>query len=49
MNVPEDNGLTHRIIGLAMRVHARLGPGLLEAPTNGACATSSTRTRSPSP
>jgi len=24
------NGLTHRIIGLAMRVHARLGPGLLE-------------------
>ncbi|HSZ92154.1 MAG TPA: GxxExxY protein [Acetobacteraceae bacterium] len=23
--------LTHRIIGLAMRVHRRLGPGLLEA------------------
>ena len=24
------NELTHRIIGLAMRVHTRLGPGLLE-------------------
>jgi GxxExxY protein len=23
--------LTHRIIGLAMRVHRRLGPGLLES------------------
>jgi GxxExxY protein len=22
--------LTHRIIGMAMRVHARIGPGLLE-------------------
>lgn len=26
----ETNALTHRIIGLAMRVHTRLGPGLLE-------------------
>jgi GxxExxY protein len=26
-----DNDLTHRIIGLAMRVHTRLGPGLLES------------------
>jgi GxxExxY protein len=26
-----DSGLTHRIIGLAMRVHRRLGPGLLES------------------
>lgn len=26
----ETNSLTHRIIGLAMRVHTRLGPGLLE-------------------
>lgn len=26
----ELNALTHRIIGLAMRVHTRLGPGLLE-------------------
>ena len=25
------NDLTHRIIGLAMRVHRRLGPGLLES------------------
>ena len=29
MNAPES--LTHRIIGLAMRVHTRLGPGLLES------------------
>ena len=26
-----DADLTHRIIGLAMRVHTRLGPGLLES------------------
>jgi GxxExxY protein len=26
-----DSDLTYRIIGLAMRVHARLGPGLLES------------------
>ena len=26
-----DDRLTHRIIGLAMRVHTRLGPGLLES------------------
>jgi GxxExxY protein len=25
------NDLTHQIIGLAMRVHSRLGPGLLES------------------
>ncbi len=25
------NNLTHQIIGLAMRVHTRLGPGLLES------------------
>jgi GxxExxY protein len=31
MNVPDDDNLTHRIIGLAMRVHTRLGPGLLES------------------
>jgi GxxExxY protein len=31
MNDPDSSsGLTHRIIGLAMRVHTRLGPGLLE-------------------
>ena len=27
----DDNSLTHSIIGLAMRVHTRLGPGLLES------------------
>ena len=26
MNVPDDDNLTHRIIGLAMHVHTRLGP-----------------------
>jgi GxxExxY protein len=31
MNMPESHDLTRRIIGLAMRVHARLGPGLLES------------------
>ena len=31
MNFPIDNSLTQRIIGLAMRVHTRLGPGLLES------------------
>jgi GxxExxY protein len=31
MNIPEYDDLTHRIIGLAMRVHTRLGPGLLES------------------
>lgn len=30
MNTSGDDSLTHRIIGLAMRVHTRLGPGLLE-------------------
>lgn len=30
MTIPEAESLTHRIIGLAMRVHTRLGPGLLE-------------------
>ena len=29
--MPEDHDLTQRIIGLAMRVHTRLGPGLLES------------------
>jgi GxxExxY protein len=28
--MPENYDLTQRIIGLAMRVHTRLGPGLLE-------------------
>ena len=31
MNPLPDASLTHRIIGLAMRVHTRLGPGLLES------------------
>ena len=31
MNGPPINSLTHQIIGLAMRVHSRLGPGLLES------------------
>ena len=31
MNIPDPNGLTRRIIGLAMRVHTRLGAGLLES------------------
>jgi hypothetical protein len=30
MNVPNGDDLTQQIIGLAMRVHSRLGPGLLE-------------------
>jgi len=31
MNMPEYDDLTHRIIGLAMRVPTRLGPGLLDS------------------
>jgi GxxExxY protein len=31
MNIPDDHGLTSHIIGLAMRVHTHLGPGLLES------------------
>lgn len=30
MTLTCDTSLTHQIIGLAMRVHTRLGPGLLE-------------------
>ncbi len=30
MNIPDGDSLTRRIIGLAMRLHTRLGPGLLE-------------------
>jgi GxxExxY protein len=29
--IPDNSSLTQRIIGLAMRVHTRLGPGLLES------------------
>jgi GxxExxY protein len=31
MALVHDSNLTRRIIGLAMRVHTRLGPGLLES------------------
>jgi GxxExxY protein len=31
LSTPDTDDLTHRIIGLAMRVHTRLGPGLLES------------------
>jgi GxxExxY protein len=31
MTLSHDTGLTRQIIGLAMRVHTRLGPGLLES------------------
>lgn len=31
MNTSDTNNLTQQIIGLAMRVHTRLGPGLLES------------------
>src|SRR5271169_4617651 len=31
MEDPDRSNLTHQIIGLAMRVHTRLGPGLLES------------------
>jgi GxxExxY protein len=30
VNIPDGDSLTRRIIGLAMRLHTRLGPGLLE-------------------
>src|SRR6185437_16406623 len=30
MSTPDSDKLAHSIIGLAMRVHTRLGPGLLE-------------------
>jgi len=30
MILTHNSALTHQIIGLAMRVHTRLGPGLLE-------------------
>ena len=39
MHAPDSSSLTHRIIGLAMRVHTRLGPGLLESAYEHACAT----------
>jgi len=31
MSISDTNDLTRQIIGLAMRVHTRLGPGLLES------------------
>jgi GxxExxY protein len=31
MTLAHDPALTHQIIGLAMRVHTRLGPGMLES------------------
>jgi GxxExxY protein len=31
MHLPDSDPLTNRIIGLAMHVHTRLGPGLLES------------------
>ena len=31
MSISDANNLTRQIIGLAMRVHTRLGPGLLES------------------
>jgi len=31
MQISDPNNLTRQIIGLAMRVHTRLGPGLLES------------------
>jgi hypothetical protein len=30
MTLAYETALTHQIIGLAMRVHTRLGPGMLE-------------------
>ena len=31
MTLVHDNGLTRQIIGLAMRVHSKVGPGLIES------------------
>jgi len=44
MNVPDNNSVTRRFIGLAMRVPTPLSPpACLKPPTSTACATNSTK------
>jgi PD-(D/E)XK nuclease superfamily len=47
MNIGDSNNLTRQIIGLAVRVHTHLGPGLLESAYERCLCHEFDRTRSP--